>query len=115
MKCPHCGADSSVDATRKFNGVMLKRSRRCFNGHSFTTYEVFAGNIDRRTLESTARGVAAKGRSFSTKRRILARPDASAADLAAELSVSNTYVRLVRARARTESAPQKPPAKNFFF
>lgn len=102
MKCPHCGADSSVEETRVYQDVFLRRARKCFNGHRFPTYEVHAGNIDRRTLVGTRRGVKAKAKSWQIKLRILAQPGAAATGVAAELGVSDTYVHMVRKNARLQ-------------
>jgi len=98
MKCPKCGADSEVDATRKYKDVLLKRSRRCFNGHPFQTYEVHAGNLDRRTLADTRRGVETKAKSWALKARIL-RDTRSSAEVAEDVGCSAAYVRLVRNQA----------------
>ena len=41
MKCPTCAAPSSVAETRmSAEGYVLKRTRLCFNGHRFPTFEV---------------------------------------------------------------------------
>ncbi len=43
MKCPKCGAWSSVLETRPIRGgLFLVRRRRCANEHRFTTHEVTA-------------------------------------------------------------------------
>lgn len=100
MKCQKCGADSSVSGTRKYKDVMLRRERKCFNGHSFTTYEVFAVNLDRRTMADTRRGVLARAKSWALKQAILAQPKAAAVGLAAELNCTEAYVRFVRGGCR---------------
>lgn len=41
MKCPRCGADSSVKETRPFEHGTGYRRRECFNGHRFTTVEIY--------------------------------------------------------------------------
>lgn len=100
MICPHCGADSSVEETRAYMDVFLRRTRKCFNEHRFQTYEVHSGNLDRRSMHATKRGVAAKTKSWKTKLRIIAQPGAAATGIAAELGVSEAYVRMVRQKAR---------------
>lgn len=96
MKCPRCNADSEVLATREFSEVLLRRFRQCFNGHRFQSFEVFRGNLDARTIAATARG--AVGRAAAQKRRaaVLARPHASATELARMLGCSEARVRQIR-------------------
>ena len=96
MKCPHCGADSSVLATRAYKEVMLKRKRRCFNNHEFHTYEVFAGNLDRRTLADTRRGVQVKQLAWSRRRCVLSNPHLPASVLADRLKITEARVRQMR-------------------
>lgn len=97
MRCPRCNADSEVLATRGFAEALLRRYRRCFNGHRFQSFEVFRGNLDARTLAATARGAA--GREVARKRRatILARPDLSATELARMCDCTEARVRQIRA------------------
>ena len=38
MKCPKCGAPSTVKETRE-TPIRYRRRRECFNGHWFTTEE----------------------------------------------------------------------------
>lgn len=100
MKCNVCGADSSVLDTRAYKDVLLRRRRRCFNDHVFHTYEVFSGNLDRRTLADTRRGIQARVAAVKRNRSILARPGVSATVLAAEFGVTEARVRQIRAGAR---------------
>lgn len=41
MKCPRCGAESNVKETRSFEYGTASRRRECFNGHRFTTVEIY--------------------------------------------------------------------------
>lgn len=41
MKCPRCGADSTVKETRSWENETMYRRRECFNGHRFTTVEIY--------------------------------------------------------------------------
>jgi len=102
MKCPRCGADSQVHATRKYKDVLLRRQRLCFNEHKFDTYEVFAGNLDRRTLDDTCRGIAVRKHAWHIRRVVLASA-LTATELAHKLGVTEARVRQIRSRAR-ESA-----------
>lgn len=43
MKCPRCGADSSVKETRAWEFGTAVRRRECFNNHRFTTVEIYRG------------------------------------------------------------------------
>jgi transcriptional regulator NrdR family protein len=96
MMCPTCGADSSVDATREYLGVFSRRRRLCVRGHRFDTYEVYAGNLDRRTLTATKRGLANKLQSTVNRLTVLASPCASASMLARELGITEARVRQIR-------------------
>jgi len=101
VKCPRCSADSSVLATREFADVLLRRSRECFNGHRFASFEVFKGNLDARTIAATKRG--AVGRAVAQRRRhqVLAQPDLTATQLAAQLGCTEARVRQIRAETTT--------------
>lgn len=96
MKCPNCGADSNVLATRAYKDVMLRRSRRCFNEHTFHTYEVYAGNLDRRTLAGTRRGVQAREMANRRHNTVLRHPEMSATELAQQLGITEARVRQYR-------------------
>lgn len=100
MKCPKCGADSHVAATRKYKDVLLRRNRTCFNEHTFATYEVFAGNLDRRTIADTRRGVEAGTKAWKRKQAVLRQPETSATELAAQLGITEARVRQLRAGTR---------------
>lgn len=96
MKCQKCGADSLVLATRAYEDVFLRRRRECFNGHVFHTYEVYAANLDRRTLSVTRRGVRARAMQNRKKLRVLMNPDMTATALAKELGITEARVRQIR-------------------
>jgi hypothetical protein len=103
MKCQKCGADSSVLATRTHMEIFLKRSRECFNGHRFTSYEVFAANLDRRTLKQTINSATKiRKKSFAIKKAVLAPENATLRTglLAKKLKISDSYVRDIRRQAR---------------
>jgi len=99
VKCPRCGADSHVYATRKYKDVLLRRQRLCFNEHKFDTYEVFAGNLDRRTLANTRRGIAQRKHAWHIRRVVLASV-LTASELARELKITEARVRQIRSRAK---------------
>jgi transcriptional regulator NrdR family protein len=99
MKCPRCGADSHVYATRKYKDVLLRRQRLCFNEHKFDTYEVFAGNLDRRKLDETCRGIAVRKHAWHIRRVVLASA-LTATELARKLGVTEARVRQIRSRAK---------------
>lgn len=100
MRCLKCGAKhSSVRETRLYMGLFVRRIRVCFNEHTFTTYEVYAGNLDRRSLKITARALPAKIKAWALRTRVrLSTKNASA--LSTELGVSATRVRQLRAEQR---------------
>lgn len=78
----------------------MKRSRDCFNGHRFHTFEVFAGNLDRRTMTSTRRGVEAKATAWALRRKVWgAAATLSSEALGRQLGVSGARVRQIRQAA----------------
>ena len=95
MKCQRCAADSEVLETRT-SGPWVRRTRLCFNGHKFVTYEVYSGNIDKRTRDATVRGL--KSVSLANQRRIRVKNGAAktASQLARELGVTEARVRQIR-------------------
>lgn len=41
MRCPRCGAPTTVLESRsEYEGFVLRRRRRCYNQHVYTTYEI---------------------------------------------------------------------------
>lgn len=81
-------------------GVFLRRYRQCFNDHRFMTYEVFAGNLDRRGLTATVRGIAARIQAAKIKRTVLANPSLTATSLAVKLNITEARVRQIRNEAQ---------------
>ena len=45
MKCPQCGAATVVDETRIQADGSVKRTRTCFNYHTFKTNEIISSPI----------------------------------------------------------------------
>lgn len=89
-----------MDATRPYMVVFTRRDRRCDEGHRFETFEVYAGNLDKRTLGEKLKGVMARRAAASRRRAVLARPDLSPSALAKTLEVTEARVRQIRAEAR---------------
>lgn len=96
MKCPKCGADSGVLDTRPYKVVLLKRRRKCFNEHVFATYEVHAGNLDRRTLADARRGVEEKAKAWQRKEYVRKHPEIPSLTIAVHLGITDTRVRQIR-------------------
>lgn len=96
MKCPKCAAASRVKATRAYQITMLRRTRECFNGHTFSTIEVFPGNVDRRSLAATQRGITARKGIAKRRSVIAANPHLTATQLAADLGCTEARVRQIR-------------------
>jgi transcriptional regulator NrdR family protein len=96
VKCPKCGAGSSVTETRAYEVVLLRRRRKCFNGHLFSTYEVHAGSLDRRTLAGVKRGVGEKAKAWRRKEYVRKNPATPSLKLATELGVTDSRVRQIR-------------------
>ena len=95
MRCNKCAAESEVLETRK-SAPWVRRTRLCFNGHKFVTYEVYSGNIDKRTRDATVRGL--KLMSLANQRRLRVKNGAgkTASQLAQELGVTEARVRQIR-------------------
>ena len=95
MRCNKCAAESEVLETRK-SAPWVRRTRLCFNGHRFVTYEVYNGNIDKRTRDATVRGL--KLVSLANQRRLRVKNGAgkTASQLAQELGVTEARVRQIR-------------------
>lgn len=96
MKCPKCGADSSVLATRAFRTVMLKRSRRCFNEHRFESVELPVGALWHQKLAAIENGVAIRAKAQKLKHAVLSSPDQSNVALADRLGCTEARVRQIR-------------------
>lgn len=97
MMCPRCGTGlTDVLATRKHLGVFPKRTRRCFNGHTFTTYEVTLKCIDRRELALSLRGVEQRAEAARVRAAVL-RDDRPTAVVAAAVGRTAERVRQIRA------------------
>lgn len=101
MKCRKCAAESEVLETRK-TAPWLRRTRLCFNGHKFITYEVYPGNIDRKTRESTRRKVNVAALAAKRVLKVTMSPEKSASALAMELGITEARVRQIRKENRRE-------------
>lgn len=89
MKCPQCGADTSVLATRKHKTVFLKRTRQCFNEHRFMSIEVpMTSLMPSIRAEQVRKAVHA-----------LAALEKSDAEIAAELGISQNHTARLRKAA----------------
>lgn len=88
-----------MDATRPYMVVFTRRDRRCDEGHRFETFEVYAGNLDKRTLGEKLKGVMARRAAASRRRTVLSRPDLSASDLARHMNITEARVRQIRSEA----------------
>ena len=60
MKCPTCGAWSSVLDTREGPNETVKRRRQCANGHRFFTFEVLHAAIHQDAVKASARAIGRK-------------------------------------------------------
>jgi transcriptional regulator NrdR family protein len=96
VKCPKCGADSSVTETRSYKAVFLRRRRKCFNAHIFATYEVHAGNLDRSTLAGAKRGAAKGAKARQRKEYVRKNHGVPSLELAVELGITDARVRQIR-------------------
>lgn len=92
MKCPHCGAWSTVLDTRN-----TRRRRECANGHRFATVEVVPGVINTKDYRAHLRGAAERARNWTRDRRIVEDPRGSVT-VARDYGISDARVRQIRAR-----------------
>jgi transcriptional regulator NrdR family protein len=95
VKCPTCAADSEVLETRPYRTVFLRRVRKCFNGHRFSTYEVFPGNLDRRTIVTAERAAADRKLAWQRKQAV-ANSTEPATKLATRLGITSARVKQIR-------------------
>jgi hypothetical protein len=79
-----------------FYTYMLQRRRECANGHKFKTYEVFAGNLDRRTLPSTQAGMRRAAIASNRREFIRKHPKMPSGTLAHLLGITDMRVRQIR-------------------
>lgn len=104
MNCDRCGAWSEVLATRTpDSGLQIKRRRRCANGHTFSTREVFeavfcSAKQRQAVFEKTA---TARAELHKRNARIVSelQKGRRGKDIAAELGVSEDTVSLVKKKA----------------
>jgi hypothetical protein len=96
MNCQQCGAWSKVLDTRIFFKHLLQRRRQCANGHKFKTYEVFVGNLDRRTLPAVAAGMRRATAAWNRKEFVRKHPGDTAAWLSSMLGISQTRVKQLK-------------------
>jgi hypothetical protein len=104
VKCPRCGADSEVLATRQDERAFtVRRRRQCFNEHRFYTLEVLPPATSQKTLADAARGAIERINRWRRDRLVLRDPRPSA-HVARDLGLTGARVRQIRkgaARART--------------
>jgi transcriptional regulator NrdR family protein len=60
MKCPRCGAESSVAETRTGEHLTIRRRRVCTSGHRFTTVEMHQSAVHKGDLVRRAKAIAAR-------------------------------------------------------
>lgn len=96
MRCPQCGAPTSVLATRAFRVVLLSRRRQCFNLHTFTTYEVWHGHVDWRRIKDLVQVISDRAKGAKTRALVAGNPDLSHRELARRAGVSEARVRNIR-------------------
>lgn len=115
MNCQRCGAASEVKSTRSAAHGTTARRRECFNGHRFTTYEVYEPTFksNARDLARTWARIVAAATRWARDRRIILDPR-GASSVAAEAKLTEARVRQIRASARYThpglSPGENPPA-----
>lgn len=100
MRCPRCGAWSSVEETRVSDpSFKTKRRRLCANGHLFTTYEVLPAMLaSTRDQRATIRAARASITQHKRNQAIIQalRAGASAAAVAHVHGLTDARIRQVR-------------------
>ena len=94
MKCLTCHADTVVLETRDWRDGLNRRTRGCFNGHRFYTYEVPAGYLNT-TLRRGLRAETVQGRKRAERMRqfMQANPEVPRAAVAKKFGVSSGRAR----------------------
>lgn len=90
MKCPECGAESSVLETRDAS----RRRRKCQNGHRFTTMEVVVPEGLRLTgyRARLAEGIEKVRQQKDERRREIAKAEGKLKDVADQFGCSISHV-----------------------
>lgn len=110
MICPRCGAESQVTETREASMGTFRRRRQCFNGHRFTTFEVYEQTIKAaglRDMAATWRKAKASAKMWWRDRAIIMDARSTGA-VAAEHGITGARVRQIRAGAATSHPSAKP-------
>lgn len=94
MKCPTCGAWSTVLETRD-----TRRRRECANKHRFPTVEVVPGVVSAKDFRAYQRGAALRAKNWVRDRRILDDLRGSTA-VAREHGITEARVRQIRRKAK---------------
>lgn len=101
MMCPKCGAPTSVKATRAWKVTFTRRTRACFNGHTFNSYEVPKGCLRTQEVEkASARGIPTRKEQRKSRAFIARHPDLTAKELAVLAGYSPGHIRCIRSGRR---------------
>lgn len=98
MKCPECGAYSSVEDTRAFS-ASLRRRRICANHHRFATVEVLDTAAARIEAARNKTIVAEGLRTWRRDQRIIADPRPSSV-VSKEHGLAASTVRQIRRKKK---------------
>lgn len=99
MKCPTCGAWSSVLDTRTGPHESLRRRRECGNGHRFATLEVFPEVLHHDARLANVRAVAVKRALWQRDQNIRSDPRPRAA-LAQEHGLTASQITRIKRGVR---------------
>lgn len=100
MRCPTCGAETKVLATRQAPDWTIKRTRQCDSGHRFATYEVLpAARASKRDMRSTASAAADRVRRWGRDEQIRNDPRPTR-EVARDAGITTALVRMIRAQHR---------------
>lgn len=103
MKCPHCGAWTSVEETREHEFGTTRRRRLCANGHTFPTVEIpgRAYTRSRPALLLAFKTITAAIEKWRRDMKIATDPRPSS-EVAVEFKLHHSEVNKIRARYRRD-------------
>lgn len=103
MPCRLCGAPTYVKDVRRYKEVFIRRVRICTNPrepHKVDTFEVYAGNLDKRTLDGYGKRMR---QANENKEMVKALNGAPTQELVRRTGLTEARVRQLKAATRDEA------------
>lgn len=101
MKCPICGAWSSVLGTRDGPFETTRRRRECGNGHRFWTYEVHAAMRNPGSMKRSLDTIKRNRKLWERDQKIIKDPR-TAAEIAADYGLAKKTIHTIRHRRKKQ-------------